>query len=182
MKTKNITIVSGNPRSGTSMMTRMLQAGGIEAYHNSPTEGDEHNKGGYFQNSWVNGLSAWGGWINNVDGKAMKVHTNKLKDLPKQYFGAIEYKIIFMKRDPIASAKSLAKMHNAKVDKTDAQLTAEYEQSIKEVEQSGLNVIFINYDDMLNDTLNTCNKVNEFIGNLDVSKMVTIPDKAQKHF
>lgn len=50
LKSKNyITIVSGLPRSGTSMMMRMLEAGGMEVVTDGIRKAKENNPQGYYE-------------------------------------------------------------------------------------------------------------------------------------
>ena len=44
-----ITVVSGLPRSGTSLMMQMLSAGGLPALTDDLREADESNPRGYFE-------------------------------------------------------------------------------------------------------------------------------------
>lgn len=185
---KQITIVSGQPRSGTSMMMRMLRAGGLELFHTTPEKGNEFNPDGYFETSFLQGMNVWHGWIAKVDGKAMKVLTEQLKNLPKEYYGEIDYKIIFMQRNPVESAKSMAKMQGSVLSKNEKQITDDYDKLIDEVKQlveksSNMEIMFWSYDDALNIPNETGHSINDFLGTkLDVKKMIAIPDKKQKHF
>ena len=90
-----ITIVSGLPRSGTSMMMSMLEAGGIEALTDRIRQADEDNPGGYFEFEGVKNLSENTAWLAQARCRSVKVVSRLLYDLPAGY----HYKVIFMSRD-----------------------------------------------------------------------------------
>ena len=49
MNQDTITIVSGLPRSGTSMMMKMLEAGGMQVLTDNIRTPDEDNPKGYYE-------------------------------------------------------------------------------------------------------------------------------------
>jgi hypothetical protein len=90
-----ITIVSGIPRSGTSMMMQMLKAGGLELLVDNERKADDDNPRGYFEFEKVKQLRHDKTWINQAEGKVIKVITQLLPDLPADR----KYKVILMNRD-----------------------------------------------------------------------------------
>jgi hypothetical protein len=90
-----ITIVSGIPRSGTSMMMQMLQAGGLELLVDNERKADDDNPRGYFEFEKVKQLRRDKSWIGQAEGKVVKVITQLLPDLPSDR----KYKVILMNRD-----------------------------------------------------------------------------------
>lgn len=90
-----ITIVSGIPRSGTSMMMQMLKAGGLELLVDNERKADEDNPRGYFEFEKVKQLRRDKTWIDQAEGKVLKVITQLLPDLPADR----KYKVILMNRD-----------------------------------------------------------------------------------
>lgn len=90
-----ITIVSGVPRSGTSLMMRMLEAGGIPALTDNIRQPDAHNPHGYFEYEPVKRLATDSTWMKNARGKAVKIIYPLLRHLPPGF----EYRVIFMDRD-----------------------------------------------------------------------------------
>src|SRR5690349_16306757 len=90
----SITIVSGLPRSGTSMMMKMLLAGGMEVLTDNLRAADDDNPRGYFEFEKVKKLGSESDWLKDAGGKAVKIVSAFLKHLPPQY----NYKIIFMQR------------------------------------------------------------------------------------
>ena len=82
MKTENheiITVVSGLPRSGTSMMMQMLQAGGFTCLTDELREADISNPKGYFEFEKVKGLRADNSWLPEAKGKVIKIISLVLK-------------------------------------------------------------------------------------------------------
>ena len=77
-----ITIVSGLPRSGTSMMMRMLEAGGVPVLTDEKREADEDNLRGYYEDERVKQLREDASWITEAEGKAVKVISYLLRHLP----------------------------------------------------------------------------------------------------
>lgn len=92
---EDIIIVSGLPRSGTSLMMQMLSAGGQEPLIDEKRKADKHNPKGYFEYEKVKSLHRDNSWLHQAENKVMKVVSPLLKHLDPQY----RYKIIFMKRD-----------------------------------------------------------------------------------
>lgn len=99
-------IVSGLPRSGTSLMMQMLQLGGIEPMTDGERAADEDNPEGYLEWEEIKQLKNHPELIDQAVGKATKVISMLLKDLPPHR----HYKIIFMRRRVDEIAKSQAKM------------------------------------------------------------------------
>ena len=93
--TKMITIVSGLPRSGTSMMMQLLDSGGLPILTDNVRAADDDNPRGYFEFDPVKRLKTDSGWLENAEGKVVKVIVQLLPYLPETY----EYKVLLMHRD-----------------------------------------------------------------------------------
>lgn len=89
-----VIVVSGIPRSGTSMMMRMLSSGGVPLLEDGIREPDEHNPHGYYEFERVKQLARDKSWLADARGKAVKVIYALLRELPDDY----RYKVIFMQR------------------------------------------------------------------------------------
>ena len=76
-----VTIVSGLPRSGTSMMMKMLEAGGLHTLTDDIREADEDNLKGYYEDERVKALHEDNAWIGEAEGKVVKVISYQLKHL-----------------------------------------------------------------------------------------------------
>lgn len=93
--TDSIVIVSGLPRSGTSLMMRMLEAGGITPMMDGIREADSDNPRGYYEFERVKKLRTGDvEWLEDAAGKVVKVVATLLYDLPDAY----TYRIVFMSR------------------------------------------------------------------------------------
>ncbi|MFN8711247.1 MAG: alkaline phosphatase family protein [Bacteroidota bacterium] len=92
---RTIYIVSGLPRSGTSMLMQMLRAGGVETVTDDKRLSDEHNPQGYLEDDRVKRLHLDNTWLKDAEGKVIKVVAPLLQFLPQGF----SYKIIYMHRD-----------------------------------------------------------------------------------
>ncbi len=101
-----ITVVSGLPRSGTSLMMQMLNAGGIPALTDQQRTADDDNPRGYFELEKVKNLKTDKSWLAQASGHVIKIIHLLLMDLPIDQ----NYRIIFMQRDLSEVVKSQAVM------------------------------------------------------------------------
>ena len=179
-----IIIVSGLPRSGTSMLMKMLEAGGIEVISDRIRTADDDNPKGYYELEKVKGLdkSKDKSWLTELRGKAVKIISYFLKDLPNSN----NYKIIFIERnlqEMIASQNKMLAHRGEAVD------TASNEKMIKNFEnhlrktkymlgnKPYFEVLFINYGHVLDSPVEEVEKINRFLGgHLDKEKMVGVID------
>lgn len=90
-----IMIVSGLPRSGTSMMMRMLEAGGLPVLSDNLRRADQDNPRGYYEFEPVKAIQRDTSWLVDARGKVVKVVSMLLYHLPPEY----PYTIVFMQRD-----------------------------------------------------------------------------------
>jgi hypothetical protein len=89
-----ITIVSGLPRSGTSLMMQMLVAGGMTALSDGERQADTDNPRGYLEWERIKQLPQDPGCIAEAEGKVVKVISRLLLSLPAGH----EYRVIFLQR------------------------------------------------------------------------------------
>ena len=92
---EEIIVVSGLPRSGTSMMMQMLAAAGLEIYTDNQRKPDENNPKGYFEADAAKGLATDNAWVKDCRGKVVKVVAPVVPFLPQQE----RYRMVFMQRD-----------------------------------------------------------------------------------
>ncbi len=90
-----IVVVTGLPRSGTSMMMKMLEAGGVPPLCDGQRAADSDNPNGYYEFEPVKQTKTNPGWLNQCSGKAVKMVYSLLYDLPVDR----QYNVIFMRRD-----------------------------------------------------------------------------------
>ncbi len=184
MNKDSIIIVSGLPRSGTSMMMKMLEAGGVSILVDNIRKADEDNPKGYYEFELVKEIETDKRWLEDAQGKVVKMVSALLKHLPKEY----SYKVIFMRRkmeEILASQKRmLVRQGKPTDDVSDERLAKLYSQHLREFEnwideQPNFDILYISYNDVLSNPAENANMVNEFLGNaLNRENMVSIVDKA----
>ena len=178
-----ITIVTGLPRSGTSMMMRMLKGGGMEVVFDNIRKADEDNPYGYFEFEEVKRIKENFSWIEATKGKAFKMVSMLLYELPPEH----QYKVIFMKRnidEVIASQRIMLKRQGrVRNGSDDAEVLRLSEKHLVKVEnwlkrQKNIETLIADYNDIIERPLENAKIVNKFLTNgLDIDKMITAVDK-----
>lgn len=177
-----ITVVSGLPRSGTSMMMRMLEAGGASVLTDEKREADEDNLRGYYEDERVKQLRDDASWISEAEGKVVKVISYLLKYLPEGH----SYKVIFMERkipEVLASQKKMMVRRGEPIDEVpDDVMEGIFERHIAELnewlsQQPNIETIYISYNDTLNTPMTNAQRVEAFLtSGLDIEKMIQVVD------
>jgi predicted AlkP superfamily phosphohydrolase/phosphomutase/tetratricopeptide (TPR) repeat protein len=105
---KTFVVVSGLPRSGTSLMMQMLEAGGLPPLTDGERTADVDNPGGYYEWEAIKQIDKRPEILDpeGLDQKAVKVISALLSALPEQH----SYKVIFMRRPCMEIAASQRKM------------------------------------------------------------------------
>jgi predicted AlkP superfamily phosphohydrolase/phosphomutase/tetratricopeptide (TPR) repeat protein len=93
---EDVLVVSGMPRSGTSMLMQMLHAGGMPALTDGLRTADEDNPRGYFEYEPVKAIHKDASWMGEAHGKVVKIVAPLLGALPTDH----NYRVVFMDRDP----------------------------------------------------------------------------------
>jgi hypothetical protein len=164
-----ITIVSGLPRSGTSMMMQVIEAGGIPALTDNVRTKDEDNPQGYYEFEPVKKTREDPSWVSGARGKVVKMVYRLLYDLPADQ----EYRVIFMRRnidEVLASQKKmlqrsgkqgagvsdekLKELFMAELDKFNRWIAA----------QPNFSIIEVDYSDMVASPATQCGRINAFLG------------------
>ena len=121
-KSSAIIVVSGLPRSGTSMMMKMLAEGGLEPVTDALRRADEDNPNGYFEFEPVKQLAdGQDAWLDGAGGKLVKVISALLEHLPARH----QYKVVFMEREIkeiLASQQKMLQRRNEASGTTDEEL------------------------------------------------------------
>jgi Sulfotransferase domain len=177
-----VTIVSGLPRSGTSMMMQMLDASGMPVLTDEFRQPDEDNPKGYYEYEAVKTTATDPSWVHNAGGKVVKMVYRLLYDLPKDR----RYKVVFMKRDlaeVIRSQEVMLDRHGQSGGPLDdARLAEIYDRQLREARawlgaQSNFDVLYVDYHDVLHNTGRVVHDLNEFLGgNLNTEAMLQVPD------
>ena len=176
-----ITVVSGLPRSGTSMMMQMLRAGGLTCLTDELREADISNPKGYFEFEKVKGLRADNSWLPEAKGKVIKIISHLLSCLPPK----LNYKIIFMERDldeVLASQrKMLVNQGQGEENLSDERLGQIFAQQLRQVRKMladrHISTLFLGYKDVLEDPVEISTQLRAFLGNnLDQQAMRDVVD------
>jgi hypothetical protein len=181
---KAIIIVSGLPRSGTSMMMKMLESAGLEILTDNQRAADGNNPKGYYEFERVKKLKEGDfDWLSMAQDKVVKVISALLEYLPNRY----QYKIIFMRRDMdevLASQRQMLVRDGKQEDKVpDAKLAGLYEDHLKKIEtwleqQPNVSTLYLNYNQILRDPEPELNRINQFLGeNFDIKTMLQVVDQ-----
>ena len=181
---KTIYVVSGLPRSGTSMMMKMLEAGGLSPMTDNIRTADDDNLQGYYEFERVKAMKEGDtAWVGDAQGKVIKVISALLEDLPSTY----QYKIVFMEREMMEILASQRKMlerrgkpGNPAEDGKFAELYGKHLEKVKSWLSAQLNmsVIYVRYNEMVADPAGYANKVAEFLGAaVNVEAMKNVPQE-----
>lgn len=181
-KTTPIIIVSGLPRSGTSMTMKMLAAGGIPPLTDEIRAADIDNPKGYYEFERAKKLRDGDtAWLPEAQGKAVKLIGALLMELPTGY----TYRVLFMRRQIDEVLASQAKMlerrgEENKVD--DDTMAVLFEKHIRQVEdwmhkQPKLEYLDVDYNAVLADPCPQVEAINQFLGGeLDTTAMLAVVD------
>jgi hypothetical protein len=134
-----ITVVSGLPRSGTSLMMQALAAGGLPPLTDSQRAPDESNPRGYLELEAVKRLKTDRSWLPAARGRAVKIIHLLLPDLAAAAAGGeYEFRVVLMRRpieEVIASQRAmLARQGRTGAALPDAQLGKIFTEQMARVE------------------------------------------------
>ena len=182
-----VTIVSGLPRSGTSMMMQMLVAAGIEPLTDGARQGDEDNPKGYYEFDVVKKAKSDSSWLQQAGGKAVKMIYRLLYDLPTDR----EYRVVFMRRDleEVLASQSvmLERRGQGGAKLTPEQMTQAFRRELEKFdrwigEQDNFSILHVDYKAVVSDPLAQARKVCSFLGgDLDAVAMATVVDPTLYH-
>lgn len=181
---RRIVVVSGLPRSGTSMMMQMLEAGGIAPFADFEREADDDNPKGYYELEAIKKLKTQPEVLKDAPGKVVKVIHMLLTDLPDDY----QYKVLFMRRalDEVVasqrkmlersgkkgaalSADALSKVFQGQLTKIDAWLSS----------RPNIDVLDIQHRSLIQGPATIAQEANTFLGGgLDTEAMAAVIDPA----
>ncbi len=174
-----VVIVSGLPRSGTSMLMRMLEAGGMAIMTDELREADVDNPKGYFEYERVKDLEKEmdKSYVREGRGKVLKVISFLIKDLPDDN----DYRVVFMRRDLSEVLASQNKM----IDRLGTEDTSAQDEAMKEAYRNDIvrtrlmckkrpnfELIEVHYKETVEKPAATASKLNAFLtGRLDETAM-----------
>ncbi|MBL7215517.1 MAG: sulfotransferase family protein [Phycisphaerae bacterium] len=181
-KRNYVTIVSGLPRSGTSMMMKAIHAGGIEPIIDHVRRADEDNPKGYYEFEPAKKTKEDPSWLARTPDKVVKMVYRLLYDLPAGY----DYRVVFMQRDLTEVLASQRKM----LDRSgkggsaipDEKMAMLFSSELEKCDhwlakQANFKVLYINHRDMIHHPQAQCEKINNFLdGGLNVQLMAKTVD------
>jgi hypothetical protein len=178
--TSEIVIVSGLPRSGTSLMMQMLDNGGVAVVTDNVRTADTDNPRGYYEFELIKAIKRDTSWLPATRGKAIKMVSQLLYHLP----AGEAYRIIFMERDLdemlLSQEKMLARLGRAAAARE--QIREAYATHLGRLhewlgQQGNMAVLRVRYSDLVARPREEAERVREFLGNcMDVDGMVKAVD------
>ena len=178
---ETVVLVSGMPRSGTSMMMQMLDAGGLSALTDGKRTVDDDNQKGYFEYEPVKVLSRQTQWMPETKGKCLKVVAPLLRSLPMSK--GLNYRIIFMERDlreVIASQNTMIdRLGKTGSRQSDEQLEETFKKQLRRIQKflsaASIPVLYVSHRDCIENPAGQAERINRFLGGaLDESAMTAI--------
>jgi hypothetical protein len=179
---QEIVIVSGLPRSGTSLMMQMLDKGGAEVVTDNIRAADTDNPRGYYELEQVKKIKEDASWLPGTRGKAIKMVSQLLYDLP----ASERYRIIFMARELAEVLDSQEKML-ARLNKPSAPRAVVEKAFIGHLdrlrawltEQPNIEVLYVRYNDLVQRPEAEAERVSAFLGGrADATNMARAVDKS----
>lgn len=178
-----VTVVSGLPRSGTSMMMKMLEAGGLTLLTDNIREADSDNPKGYYEFERVKKLNKGDQeWVAEAQGKVVKIISELLKYLPPKY----QYRVIFINRkmeEILTSHKKMLENRGVAPDGiSDEKMGLLFKIHLDKVQdwlkaQPNFSLLYVDYNQMLANPTQHIQEINRFLGNtLDEEKMTYAVD------
>ena len=179
-----IVVVSGLPRSGTSMLMRMLSAGGLDLVVDGIRTADDDNPNGYFELERVKDLDKPGdaSWLAEARGKGVKVISALLPHLPADY----DYKVLFLRRrlpEVLASQRRMLERRGESLDAvSDDDMTAHFTAHLRRLEaqlaaRPHCDVLYVEHRRAVSEPSAVAAEVGAFVGrDLDVAAMAGAVD------
>lgn len=174
-----VIVVSGLPRSGTSMMMQMLEAGGVPLWTDEARAADESNPRGYYELERVKTLANGSdtAWIVEARGKAVKIVSPLLANLPD----ACNYRVVFMQRDLREIIASQNRMLDNRGEPrgalSEGELLEAYDTHVRQVRRlmrrrACFEAVDVRYADVVNDPAREAARVVHFLRlGLDAARM-----------
>ncbi len=178
---RTVTIVSGLPRSGTSMMMQMLSAGGITPLVDENRPADEDNPRGYYEYEPARQLIKNKQWLPEAKGRVVKLVAQLLPHLPTQH----SYRIVFIKREIDEVLRSqrtmLDRLGRRGADLDEQRLAKSFSRQLSQVDawlnQYKIPRLVIGYRDVLDNAQDAAEQLANFLNHdLNLSAMAGAVD------
>ena len=179
-----ITVVSGLPRSGTSLMMQMLDAGGLPPLTDSVRAPDESNPRGYLEFEPVKRLRTDQSWLEQARGHAVKIIHLLLRELPTH--GRFAYRVIFLQRplEEVLASQRVMLERQGKRSADEKVLLGIYQSQLAQVQQwlaghACFRTLPMDYHKLLREPLASSQEIDQFLGlKLNLAQMSKIIDPA----
>ena len=179
----DVIVVSGLPRSGTSMMMKMLDASALSIMSDNERAADEDNPKGYFEYARVKDLKdeADKSWVREARGQVLKVISHLLETLPDENF----YRVILVRRDfdeIIASQNKMLERRGEENQVADSTVKEAYIRHLVDIRymvrrRPNFEMIEVQFMQAMEAPRIFATDVNKFLGgNLDVESMMAVVD------
>lgn len=179
-----IVVVSGLPRSGTSLMMKMLEAGGLPVLTDGQRAADQDNPRGYYEFERVKQLPDGDfSWLDQAKGKAVKVISFLLQHLPAGY----HYSVLFMHRaltEVLTSQQAMLSRRDVANPEKDTEMERIFKSHLATTEtwlaaRPNFRTLFVDYNHLLAEPDRLIMAVADFLpGALDTSRMKIVIDPA----
>ncbi len=176
----SIIVVSGIPRSGTSMVMKMLTAGGLDVVTDHVRKADRDNPEGYYEYEMVKALNDDAAWLEEMKGKGIKIISHLLQHLPLH----LRYKIIFIKRDireVLASQKKMYdRLQKAPDGVADPVLARKFNVHLRKIarwirENDGVDCLYLQHREVIDAPLGRARDIRAFLDlPLDLEAMAAV--------
>lgn len=176
-----ITVVSGLPRSGTSLVMQMLQAGGHPILCDDQRPADADNPRGYLEYAKVRTLERDATWLAEADGRAVKVVSPLLTRLATGF----DYRVIFVRRDlheVVQSQEQMLRRRNQPVGPDSAAMIQHFERHLNAIsdflsKRQDMQVLNCQHAHLIREPLAVAYQITEFLERtMDVGRMVGVID------
>ena len=183
----SVNIVSGLPRSGTSMMMKMLEAGGVEPLIDYVRTADEDNPKGYYEFEKVKQIREDSSWLDDAVGRVVKMVSMLLLELPP----GRRYRVVFMRREMkeiLASQRVMEKRGGkrtsagAEAEAEDRTMAGLFRKHLIKVHRfleaaDNIDLLYVRYNDILAEPRPVAEAINRFFGGtLDADRMCAVVD------
>jgi len=164
-----VVVVSGQPRSGTSLMMQMLQAGGLEIVTDARREADADNPRGYWEWEAIKSLPGDPSLIDQCDGRGVKIVASLLTYLPPR----ARYKVIYMQRP----SREIARSQNTMLRRRNPQARLVDEERMAEIldkssqaaldqlqDRTHIDLLVVPYPELVAEPARWVREIQRFIG------------------
>ncbi|WP_373649107.1 sulfotransferase [Schlesneria sp. DSM 10557] len=180
---QEIIVVSGLPRSGTSLMMQMLSKGGVEIVTDHLRSPDPDNPRGYFEYEAAKDIADDASWLPTARGKAVKMISMLLYHLPPSE----RYRVLFLERDleeVLQSQETMLRRMNRPPAAPTAEMLSAYQTHLERLHEwlagrTDMSFLRVGYRNLLNEPATEARRIAHFLGrNLDLAAMTTAIDPA----